>query len=415
MKYFRRSTCRLCDSPKLERVLHLQPSPPANAWCAKERLQEQQASYPLDIYKCAVCHHVQLVDVLDPLALFGDYVYVSGTSPIFVTHLQQLARHLCERFHLGAEDFVLEIGSNDGTLLKEVQQLGPQVLGIDPAGKIAAQAVREGVPTWPRFFDAGLVPEIRSRFGPAAIVVANNVFAHIDDLRGCAHSVRAALADDGVFVFEVSYLSDVIRDGLFDTIYHEHLSYHSLLALRPFFASLEMELFDAERVNTHGGSLRCFVQKNGGSHHATGAVDKLIEQELRDGLDSVARFDIFAREIANKKKALRERLLQLKAMGKRIAGFGAPAKATTLMHHFSIGADILDFIVDDSPWKQGLYSPGFHVPVLPAAAIAERKPNYLLILAWNFADSIIAKNKGFLDGGGRFIIPLPELREVGCA
>jgi hypothetical protein len=240
-------------------------------------------------------------------------------------------------------------------------------------------------------------------------VTANNVFAHADDLAGIARGVRDLLAPDGLFLFEVSYLVDVYEKTLFDTIYHEHVSYHAVAPLRPFFAAQGLELIAVERVPTHGGSLRGVVQLAGGPRRPDGSVEELVALEGRLGLQEPAAFRAFAARIAERGRQLGELLGGLRAEGKRVAGFGAPAKATTLMYQFGLGRDAIDFIIDDSPLKQGLYSPGLHVPVRPPSAVAERRPDYLVVLAWNFADSIIAKNAAFRAAGGRFVVPLPEV------
>ncbi len=236
------------------------------------------------------------------------------------------------------------------------------------------------------------------------------MFAHADDLGGIVAGVRELLAPGGVFVFEVSYLGDVIADTLFDTIYHEHLAYHSVKPLKRFLAAAGMELFSVVRVSSHGGSIRGMAGLATGPHQADGSVADLIALEEKTGLDRAETFRAFAADIDALGTGLKDLIAGLKAEGKSIAGFGAPAKATTLMYHFGLGAEDLDFIVDDSPLKQGLYTPGTHIPVLAPSALYEHKPDAVIILAWNFAETIIDKHSAFLDAGGRFIVPLPELK-----
>ncbi len=405
----RRDDCRLCGGRALTRVLSLAPTPPANAFVPREALNKPQARFPLDVFFCESCGHVQLLDVVDPRVLFENYVYVSGTSPVFVRHFEDYARAVIERFHPAAGGLALDIGSNDGTLLEFFQKAGMTVLGVDPARAIAAAATARGIETWPDFFGPELATRIRAERGAAAVITANNVFAHIDDLGGVAEGVRDLLSPDGVFVFEVSYLVDVYEKTLFDTIYHEHLAYHSVAPLKRFFAAHGMDLFAAERVSSHGGSLRGFAQLKGGPRAADGSVDDLIALERKLGLDKAETLAAFGRKIDAVGGSLRALLGEMKKRGKRIAGFGAPAKATTLMVHFGLGPDTIEFIVDDSPLKQGLFSPGLHVPVLPSAAIYERRPDYLLILAWNFARPIMDKHARFAAEGGHFIVPLPSV------
>ena len=408
----RRATCRLCDSGELSLVLSLTPTPPANAFVTAAGLDTPQECFPLDLYLCDACGHLQILHVVDPDVLFADYVYVSGTSPSFVTHFEDYAHNVMETYQLSSGALVVDIGSNDGTLLRFFQQAGMAVQGVDPARDIAKAACESGIETLNAFFDAALATQIREERGAAAVVTANNVFAHIDDLAGMVAGVRALLDEGGVFVFEVSYLADVLEKTLFDTIYHEHLSYHAVAPLVSFFAANGMELIAAERVDTHGGSLRGVAQFAGGARAVATSVAVCLDLEERLGLGRPKTFHEFARRIDALKTSLRDLLSGLKAEGRSIAGYGAPAKATTLMYHFGLGPDIIDFIVDDSPLKQGLYSPGLHVPVLPSGAITEHRPDYLLILAWNFAQPIMANNSAFHEAGGRFIIPVPELEVV---
>jgi SAM-dependent methyltransferase len=408
----RRETCRLCHSRDLTLALALTPTPPANAFVGADARNVPQESFPLDVYFCRSCTHVQLLDVVDARVLFKNYVYVSGTSPSFVKHFLSYAQQVAERVQLKSDALVVDVGSNDGTLLKAFKALGAKVLGIDPARDIAAAATVGGIETWPEFFDAGLARRIIVERGAAEVVTANNVFAHIDDLAGVAEGVRVLLAPDGVFVFEVSYLLDVVEKVLFDTIYHEHLDYHAVGPLIRFFREHDLELIEAIRVPTHGGSLRGIARRKGRVHEAGKSVADALTAERAAGLDRLETYTNLSQRIALLAGGVRNLLVRLKDEGRSIAGFGAPAKATTLMYHFGIGQDVIDFIVDDSPLKQGLFTPGMHIPVLPPSAIAERKPDYLIILAWNFAEPIIAKNAAFRNAGGRFIIPVPKLEIV---
>ncbi len=393
-------------------VFSLKPTPPANAFLPIEKLSMSDEKFPLDLFFCNSCSHVQLLDVVNPEILFKDYVYVSGTSPVFVEHFRKYALALLEQSKAEPNSFIVDIGSNDGTLLRFFQEKNMQVLGIDPAEKIATDATRRGIKTLPLFFSSKLANQIVKENGMANIVVANNVFAHIDDLIDVVQGVRTLLKSNGLFSFEVSYLSDVFEKNLFDTVYHEHLCYHSVKPLKHFFSKNGLELIDVQAVNTHGGSLRGTVQHQGGNKPISPSVEEFIEREAKLGLHMASTFQNYSKKIDLLKLEFRNLILNLISQGKRLAGFGAPAKATTLMHHFEISGEVLEFIVDDNPLKQGLYTPGFHVPILPVTAIIDKKPDYLVILAWNFADSIIAQQKDFRDRGGKFIIPLPELRIV---
>lgn len=406
----RREDCRLCGSRDVALAFALKPTPPANAFVPASPPPAPQRTFPLDVFFCRSCGHVQLLDVVDPRALFEHYVYVSGTSPSFVRHFDDYAAAVVRRTGAGAGGLVVDIGSNDGTLLKAFKNHGLAVLGIDPAKEISARATAEGVETWIDFFSDALARRIRDERGPAAVVTANNVFAHADDLAGIAEGVAALLASDGIFVFEVSYLLDVYEKVLFDTIYHEHLAYHAVAPLIPFLRRHGLELFAVERVGSHGGSLRGYARRAESKRWPVEAsVGDAITQEAKLGLDRLETFVGFAKRIDALKAELGRLLGDLKAKGKRIAGFGAPAKATTLMYHFGLGPDTIEFIVDDSPWKQGLLSPGLHIPVVSADAIYDRRPDYMVLLAWNFAEPIIQKHARYVAEGGHFIVPLPKL------
>lgn len=385
------------------------PTPPANAFVAEAHLAAPQPAYPLDVWFCEGCAHVQLLDVVDPRVLYENYVYVSGTSPVFVAHFADYASTVTANFGLAPDDLVVDIGSNDGTLLRAFQSARMRVLGVEPARDIAAAANEGGIETRATFFDVGEARAIRRERGPARCITANNVLAHIDDLASVIEGVRALLAPDGVLVFEVSYLVDVYEQTLFDTIYHEHLDYHSLAPLVPFFERYGMRIIDARRAPTHGGSLRVFAQHHDAPKVTHANVARLIANERRLGLDDPATFQRYGDDIDRLGSELTALVRKLRDEGKRVAGFGAPAKATTLMYHFDLGADDIAFIVDDSPLKQGLYSPGLHIPIVPSAEIARAKPDYLVVLAWNFAESIMAKQQAFRDAGGHFIVPLPHL------
>ncbi len=365
--------------------------------------------YPLDVWFCEDCSHVQLLDVVDPRALFEDYVYVSGTSPVFVRHFETYAASVIADFALVPGDLVVDIGSNDGTLLRAFQTAGMRTLGIEPATQIAGTANAAGIETLAVFFDLPQARAIRAERGAARCIAANNVLAHIDDLGEVLDGVRALLAPDGVLVFEVSYLVDVYEKTLFDTIYHEHLDYHSLAPLIGFFERHQMHIVNAQRTPTHGGSLRVYAQPHGVQRASHPNVSRLISLERSLGLNRAITLRRYADDIAQIGEELNALLHKLKRDGKRIAAFGAPAKATTLMYHFGLGEDVIEFIADDSPLKQGLFSPGLHIPVLGPEAIIERHPDYLLILAWNFGESIMDKHTAFREAGGRFIVPLPQV------
>ena len=406
-----RTDCRLCGSRELTQVLSLGDTPLANEFVEAGQVGTPQDRFPLNVHLCRACGHAQLLDVVDPQRLFRHYVYVSGTSPVFVEHFRRYAADVVQWTGIPPGSRVIEIGSNDGTLLRFFKDAGMQVLGIDPARAIAADATTRGIDTLPEFFDLALAQRLRREGWEASVVAANNVFAHADDLHGIVEGVAHLLHQDGVFVFEVSYLVDVIEQGLFDTIYHEHLSYHTVKPLTRLFQQHGMELVDAIRVDTHGGSLRGIAKRTGARWPLQPRVEQLIQLETSMGLCGLAAYRDFFARIQQRKEELLALLCGLKQEGKRIAGFGAPAKATTLMFHFGLGPEVIEYLMDDSPWKQGRFSPGSHLPVLPSTALydADTRPDHVVILAWNFAESITRTHQAFVDGGGHFIVPLPKL------
>ncbi len=404
----RNTNCRLCRSADLENVLSLTPTPPANACVTAEELAREQPVFPLDVAFCDNCGHVQLVDIVDPSYLFSHYVYASGAAPVMVAHLQAYAPSVIARAGLAPGDLVIEVGSNDGTCLRGFKNAGMKVLGVDPAKNIAALANNSGIETLPEFFNLAIAQQIRAKYGPAKAVCANHVFAHVNDMQGFVDGVRTLLAPDGVFSFEVGYLVDVYEKSTFDTIYHEHLDFHRVGPLRKFFAANGLEMFDAVRVDIQGGSLRGFAGFPG-AHPISAALDTLEANEKSIGLEDPQTFRRYADRIATAGLELTTMLEGLKAQGKSIAGYGLPAKATTLMYHFGIDQKTISYIVEDAPLKVGLFSPGLHVPILPVQTLYERRPDYVVLLAWNFADAIIAKHTAFTQAGGRFIVPLPNL------
>jgi len=411
-QYSKRKNCRLCNSEKLCQCFKLEPTPPANAFVKKEHLDEPQTTFPLDVYFCENCYHVQLLDIVDPKELFENYVYVSGTSSTFVNHFEEYSKFIIKNYLSGDSSFVVDIGSNDGTLLQFFKKNGCHILGVDPAKKIANDATKNGIETLPLFFDDKVSKIIQNKYGSADVITANNVFAHIDNLTGFITNVRNLLTHNGIFSFEVSYLADVIQKTLFDMTYHEHLSYHSVLSLVPFFESNDMELIEAIRVDIHGGSLRGIVQLKNGPYKVGESVKNAIKIEKELRLDKADTFQKFATDINEIKNKFQSLIIKLKQDGNTIAAYGAPAKATTLLYHFGIDSSIIDFIVDDSTLKQGLYSPGKHIPILSPEAIYQKKPNYLIILAWNFTEEILKKHAKYKNEIGHFIVPLPTLMVI---
>ncbi|MBI4121527.1 MAG: class I SAM-dependent methyltransferase [Candidatus Ryanbacteria bacterium] len=404
----RRERCRACRGLRLERVLSLGKTPAANAFLKKEDLDKPEHYFPLEIYLCHDCSLLQLVDIVSPEFLFRDYVYISSFSPVFIKHFESFANDVAQKFNLGKNSLVVDVGSNDGILLKPFKKYGVRVLGVDPAVKIAEQATLEGVETVPEFLTSDVARAIVSKHGHVDVVTGSNVFAHVDDLDELVEAIKILLKPEGVFIVEAPYLVDFLDKHLFDTIYHEHVSYYAVKPLTVLFGRLGMEVFNVEKVASHGGSLRVFVEKKGGKHKVELSVAEYLANEKARKLDSVATYAEFAGDVARNKEKLISMLSSLKESGAKIAGYGAAAKGNTLLNYFGIHNGILDYIVDDSAWKQGLYTPGTHIPVVARTELERNKPDYVVLLAWNYADAIIKNLADFKAKGGKFVVPVPE-------
>ncbi len=409
---FKLNTCRMCRGKRLRRVISLSPTPPANAFLTKKALGKKELFFPLQVNFCLDCGQLQLTHIVSPDLLFRDYVYVSSTSPIFVSHFEEYANDLIKRFKLSKKSFVIDIGSNDGILLKPLKKKSIQVVGIDPAIEIAKQATKEGIKTFPNFLTRNVAAKIVKEYGRSDVVCANNAFAHINDLDEIVESVKTLTKDNGVFVVEFPYLIDFIEKNYFDLMYHEHVSYLSIRSLNALFKRFDMEIFDAKKVNSHGGSMRVYIKKKDSKIKVQPVIKNLIDSELRLGLDKVETYIKFAKKIEENKKRLIKILKLLKSEGKSIIGYGAPAKGNTLLNYFKIGSETLDYIVDDSVYKQGLYTPGTHILVASSNRISETKPDYILILAWNFAESIMKKLSDYKKNNGHFVIPVPQAKII---
>ncbi|EKD75410.1 MAG: hypothetical protein ACD_44C00139G0003 [uncultured bacterium] len=407
MNSYIRKTCRLCLGNDLVLAVPIKDSPVGDAFITKENLLIPQPSYSLNLYLCQTCAHVQLLTVVNPKILFGDYIYRTSTSYELVQHFKNYANEVINLIQPEGR-LAVEIGSNDGTFLKFLKEKKMHVLGVDPANTIAAEATKEGVETWPTFFSQEVSKQIKEKNGETEIIVANNVFAHADDMIDVLRGIYHLLSPEGIFVFEVSYLLDIIQKKLFDTVFHEHLSYYSVLSLENFFNSHEMQLFDVQRISSKGGSLRGFAKKKTSSRVVSPIVSKLIDDEKNIGLNKIKIFKDFSDDLNRIEKALKKQLDKLKEKDKTLVGYGASPTVTTFMYQFELGP-YLEFIVDDNPIKQGRHSPGYHIPILPSSMLYQKKPDYVIILAWQYWEVIIEKNKKYLEQGGKFIVPFPEL------
>ena len=408
----KRDNCRLCEENILEQVVPLEPTTVAEKYLSKDQLKDEELVCPLDLYMCESCGHVQLLDIIDPKFLYNDYTYSSGNSPGLVKHFSEYANNVIKKYNPEKNSLVVDVGSNDGTLLNFFKQNSLKVLGVDLAKGITIKATSQGIETLPEFMNLKVAREIKAKYGLAKIVTANNAFAHSDNLIEILESIKLIMKPDGIFVFEVSYLLDVIQKVLLGTIFHEHHSYHSLIPLIKFLKKFNLEIINVERVSIQGGSLIGTVQIIGGSQKISSSVKELVDLEVKEKLNSTETLKNFAKKIKTLKKELNEIFTKIKKEGKSIVGYGAARSGTTLITQMNLGK-LIDYIVDDSPQKQGKFTPGDHILVKPTSTIYEKKPDYIFILAWIHAKNIIKNNKKFLDQGGFFIICSPEIKIIG--
>jgi SAM-dependent methyltransferase len=397
--------CRSCGA-RLEHVFaDLGSSPLANSYLRAEDLAQAEPFYPLTVYVCGGCFLVQLPESASPEAIFSDYAYFSSTSESWVRHARDYVESVSERLGLGSESQVVEIASNDGYLLQWFLERGVPVLGVEPAANVAAEAVERGIPTRVAFFGSATATELLAEGAAADLLLGNNVLAHVPDLSDFVAGVAILLKPGGTATFEFPHLLQLIEHTEFDTIYHEHFSYFSLLAVAPVFERHGLGVVDVEELPTHGGSLRLYVQRGGRPGER---VEELLARERAAGLDGLERYAAFDQQVRAVKRDLLELLIGARREGAQIVGYGAAAKGNTLLNYCGIRADLLDYVVDRSPHKQGLFLPGTRLPIHAPERIAETKPDYVLILPWNLRDEIVGQMAHVRDWGGRFVIPVPK-------
>lgn len=403
-------TCRICASEDLKLFLDLSDQPPANRFLNSRDLTAPEPKYPLQVYWCANCNLAQLIHVVDKEELFRNYIYFSSGMPKLSDHFQRYAANTITRF-LKPQDLVVEIASNDGILLKFYKDNNFRVLGVDPAENIVPVAVERGVPTRCDFFSEAVAKEIVADQGPAQLILANNVVAHINDHHDLARGIATLLAPRGAFVLEAPYLLDMFENLTYDTIYHEHLS---LLAVRPLQKLCEqfgLEVFDVELHPVQGQSIRVFIG-HAGAHPINPAVANFLAKELAVGLNTFKAYEELAKRVERCKNMLVTKLRELKNSGQSIAAYGAPAKGNTILNYCDIGTEVLDYALEDLPSKQNLFTPGQHIPVVNRAYAEAHTPHYYLLLAWNYVKPILAKEEEFRGRGGKFIVPVGDTIEI---
>lgn len=398
--------CRSCGSERLEPVLSLGTTPLADALLTEAQLQQSELTFPLDVVFCPDCSLMQLAQVVSPEILFcRDYPYYSSVSPALLEHSRANALRLIAERGLDSHSLVVELASNDGYLLRNFVQKGIPVLGIDPAEGPANSARRQGVPTLGAFFGEELARQLAAEGRRADVVIGNNVLAHVPDLNGFVEGIHVLLKDDGATSIEVPYVKSLVDHCEFDTIYHEHLCYFSVTALDRLFSNHQLYLNRVDLLPIHGGSLRLQVERQ---PRARPTVLQFLREEERCGLDRVEYYRDFSARVRANREALRSLLQDLKRQNKRVAAYGAAAKGATLINYADIGRESLDFVVDRSPHKHGLFMPGKRLPIYGTEKLFEEKPDYVLLLSWNFADEIMAQQQPYREAGGKFIIPVPQ-------
>lgn len=412
MKLYRtRHSCRLCESPEVNLIYKMPAVPPVDNFRPVGASEVRLPKFPMDLYQCADCGHAQLLDVVDPDILYGNYIYTSGSSTDLDRHFTQYAEHVSQYFGLTSQSKVLDVGSNDGLLLSKFRALGIEVLGVDASSYVAARAVERGIETEVGFFEAPMARHLLDTRGRFDLVTANNVFSHADALREFACCVRSVLKPEGAFVFEVSYLKDLVEHKVVDYVYHEHLCHHSILPLQRFMASCGLKLIDVEKVGTKGGSIRCYAVRAENPRAPMPVVAAMIADELAIGLYDAATYTRLAASMEQVKADVHGALKTLLANGGRMAGYGAAATSTVLTAMLDVDPQ-LSFIIDDNPLRQNRLSPGFVLPVLGSDSLLREKPAVVFLSAWRFAKEIIARNQAYLDGGGVFLVPLPHLEII---
>jgi 2-polyprenyl-3-methyl-5-hydroxy-6-metoxy-1,4-benzoquinol methylase len=403
--------CRICENEIGEPFLSLGNSPLSNAYLSKDDLKRYEWYYPLDLYVCNYCYLVQLEEFEAPENIFSaDYAYFSSYSESWLEHCRRYSESVVKRFALDNRSFVVEIGSNDGYLLQYFKRSEIPVLGIEPAAGAAEEAIKKGIPTEIAFFNTSYAKQTLQNGKQADLLIGNNVLAHNPNLHDFVEGLQITLKPDGVITMEFPHLLRLVEGNQFDTVYHEHFSYFSFRAALTLFAAHDLEVFDVEEIPTHGGSLRIYVKhKNDVSKPRTDRVEKLLEKEAAAGLFNIETYYKFGENVKLTKRLLLHCLIIIKNSGKKVVGYGAPAKGNTLLNYCGIRTDFLDYTVDRSPAKQGKFLPGTHIPIKNPDVIKKDKPDYILILPWNIKEEITRQMSYVRGWGARFIIPIPSV------
>lgn len=403
--------CRFCAAALERTFVDLGTSPLCQRHVTPDRFDEAEAFYPLHVYVCGRCFLVQLPEYVSPKEIFSDYAYFSSYSQTWLNHVRNYAARMVKKLELDGTSQVIEIASNDGYLLQYFRQLGVPVLGVEPAANVAEVAVGRGIPTVVRFFGRSAARHILGEHGRADLLLGNNVLAHVPDINDFVGGMKILLAEGGIITMEFPHLMQLVAQNQFDTIYHEHFSYLSLMTVEQIFAAHGLTLFDVEELPTHGGSLRIYARHTADQAKAiTNRLVDLRQHEQEAGMRSMGYYQDFGKNVQETKRKLLSFLISAKSEGKSIAGYGAPGKGNTLLNYCGIRTDFVDYTVDRSPHKQGNFLPGTRIPICHPDRIRQTRPDYVLILPWNLKDEIMEQMADIRGWGGKFIVPIPQVQ-----
>ncbi|ACZ83658.1 class I SAM-dependent methyltransferase [Streptosporangium roseum] len=406
------TTCRLCGSTSLASVVDLGATPPCERFLTAEQLDEPEVTYPLHLRVCTGCWLAQIPPLITPEDTFTEYAYFSSYSTSWVEHAREYVNGAVERLGLDEGSFVVEVASNDGYLLQHVVERGIRCLGVEPSKNVGEAARERGVPTVTAFLGPETGAAVRAEHGPADLVAANNVYAHIPDVIGFTKGLRALVADDGWVSIEVQHLLTLMEHNQYDTIYHEHFQYYTVASAQRALASGGLSLVDVELLPTHGGSIRLWARPQEAAGEPGERVDQVLAAEKAAGLHELAGYTEFAARVAGVRRDLLRFLVEAAEQGRTVVGYGAPGKGNTLLNHCGIRADLLQYTVDRNPYKHGRFTPGARIPILPPERIAEDRPDYVLVLPWNLREELTAQLSFVHAWGGRLVFPIPRLEIV---
>jgi SAM-dependent methyltransferase len=406
------TACRLCSAPLTKTFVDLGMSPLCESFLAADQIDSMEPYFPLHVLVCERCFLVQLQEYVRPENIFSEYAYFSSYSTSWVEHARRYCHMIKNRLGLGSDSRVFEIASNDGYLLQHFLPLGVPVTGIEPAANVAEVARQKNVPTIVAFFGVPLAEQLVAEGQQADLIIGNNVLAQVPDLNDFTAGMARLIKTDGVITLEFPHLERLMEENQFDTIYHEHFSYFSLITIDHLAQRHGLKVFDVEQLSTHGGSLRVYLCRREASHTPSPAVEALRQFERTYGLANIDTYAKFAPKVHATKRRLLSFLIECKEAGRSICGYGAPGKGNTLLNYCGIGTDFLAFTVDRNPYKHGRFTPGMHIPIRPVSAIDDAKPDYILILPWNLRQEIVAQMRHVGDWGGKFIVPIPEVSVI---